>query len=829
MADKDKVRKPDQDQAGDMEKAGEIHEKKTRIPDRLPVLPLRDAVVFPFMALPLTISSKTFVKLIDDAMETEQNMFAISMINGPKREEEWTPGPEDVYAVGSVVTVVKMMRLPDDNVQCIVHGVSRARLSDFTPANPYMTARVTPFEEEEPDPRDKELQALAHNLRENFGKFAEASGNVPQEFVMMVMNLNDPNRLADVLSTVGNITPDERQKVLETVPLRKRLSKVNSLLLKSLEVVEIGNKIQNKVKDSMGKTQREYVLREQLKQIQEELGEKDEKSVEIDEFREKIQAAQMPEEANKAALRELDRLAKMPPSAAEYNVIRTYLEWLTDLPWAKTSEDNLDLKHAQKVLDQDHYGLEEVKDRIVEFLAVRRLKKDMKSPILCFVGPPGVGKTSMGRSIARAMNREFNRMSLGGVRDEAEIRGHRRTYVGALPGRLIHILRRAGTNNPVIMMDEVDKIGNDFRGDPASALLEVLDPEQNVDFLDHYLDVPFNLSKVMFIVTANVLHTIPSALRDRMEVIELPGYIEKEKLEIAKRYLIPRQIDANGLPAGHVVFPDKAVCHIIEEYTAEAGVRNIEREIGRVCRKVARDYSMGKSRKILITPAKIEKYLGKPKRQPSKAERLSVPGVAIGMAWTPVGGDILFIEANSMPGGKRLTLTGKLGDVMKESAQIALTYVRANSKKLGVPEDFYDKNDIHIHVPAGAIPKDGPSAGVTMFTALVSLLTGRRVRNDMSMTGEISLRGLVLPVGGIKEKVMAAQRAGVTTILMPDKNKVDYEEVPVEVRKKLQVHFIKTLNQLVKYAFEDESETGAGAASGKRRASAKKSTTRGKK
>jgi ATP-dependent Lon protease len=793
------------------DQAASIQDKQARIPDRLPVMPLRDAVVFPFMALPLTISSKRFIKIIDDVMETEQSMFAISMIHAPKRDEEWSPGPDDVHHTGSVVTVVKMMRMPDDSVQCIVHGVSRCKLSDFTQPDPYMTAAVTPLEEDEPDANDQELQALAHNLRENFGKFSEASGSVPAEFVMMVLNINDLNRLADVLSTVGNITPDDRQRVLETVDLRERLNLVNRLLLKTLEVVEIGKKIQSKVKDSMDKTQREYVLREQMKQIQEELGERDEKSVEVEDFRKKIEAAQMPEEANKAALRELDRLMRMPPSAAEYNVIRTYLEWLTELPWSKSTDDNLDLKNAQKVLDTDHYGLEKVKDRILEFLAVRRLKENMKSPILCFVGPPGVGKTSMGRSIANAMGRQFTRMSLGGVRDEAEIRGHRRTYVGALPGRLIHSLRRAGANNPVIMMDEVDKIGNDFRGDPASALLEVLDPEQNIDFLDHYLDVPFDLSRTLFIVTANVLHTIPDALRDRLEVIEIPGYIEKEKMEIAKRYLIPRQTDANGLPAKHISFQDAALRHIISQYTAEAGVRNLEREIGRVCRKVARDYSMGKKQKVAVTPAKVEKYLGKPRRQPSKAERLSVPGVAIGMAWTPVGGDILFIEANAMPGAKRLTLTGKLGDVMKESAQIALTCVRANAKKLGVPEDFHEKNDIHIHVPAGAIPKDGPSAGVTLFTALVSLLTGRRVRSDMSMTGEISLRGQVLPVGGIKEKVLAAHRAGVKVILLPEKNKVDYEEVPAEVRKQLKAHFLKNLDQLVKLAFEEEQgKKGAG-------------------
>ena len=771
------------------------------IPKNLPLMPLQEAVIFPMMAMPLTLTNKKAVQLVDDAMN-ESSMFAVSML---KKSGVKEPGKDDVEEIGAVVTVVKLLRMPDDNVQIIVHGVSRMRVEKFTQTEPYPRADVTPLDEPEPAEGDMEVQALTHNLRESFQKLVALSKNVPQEFVVMVMNLQDPRRLADVLSTVGEITPAERQEVLETVDIEKRIKLVNRLLLRSIQVMEIGQSIQSKVKGQMDKTQRDYILREQLKTIQSELGEKDEKTVEIEEFREKIAAAKMPEEALKAAERELDRLAKMPPSAAEYTVSRTYLEWLTELPWSVESKDNLNINKVKKVLDADHYGLEKVKERILEFLAVRKLKPDMKSPILCFVGPPGVGKTSLGMSIARAMDRKFHRFSLGGVRDEAEIRGHRRTYVGALPGRLIQSIRRVGTRNPVIMMDEVDKIGSDFRGDPSSALLEVLDPEQNFSFQDHYLDVGFDLSQVLFIVTANVLHTIPEPLRDRMEVMELPGYTESEKLEIARRFLIPRQIEEHGLPEKHVKFQTPALKKLITEYTLEAGVRNLDRTVARVCRKVARDYSTGKKRSVSVAPRGLVKYLGKARRQIDRAERASIPGVAIGMAWTAAGGDILFIEASRMHGAKRLTLTGKLGDVMKESAQAALTYVRANAKKLGIPEDFYDKTDLHIHVPAGAIPKDGPSAGVTLFTALVSLLTGKLVRPDLSMTGEISLRGQVLPVGGIKEKVMAAHRAGIKIILLPERNKNDVDDVPAEIRKQLEFHYLKNLNQVVKLAFDGDA------------------------
>jgi ATP-dependent Lon protease len=779
------------------EQAEQLQESGPRIPGNLPVMPLQDAIVFPMMALPLTLTNKRAIQIVDDAMEAD-DLFVTVMVRDRSKNEV---GVEDLEKVGAVVTIAKMLRLPDGNVQILVNGVKRARLDNYTQIEPYPRADITVLEEQAGAENDETVAALMHSLRDTFQKLTKLNRNVPQEFAVMVLNLSDPNRLADVLSTVGEITPLDRQRVLETVDVKERLELVNQLLIKTVTVLEIGTAIQSKVRDQMDKTQRDYILREQMKTIQSELGEKDEKTIEIEEFKDKIAKAKMPEEALKAAGRELDRLAKMPPSAAEYTVSRTYLEWLTELPWSVESKDNLNLARVQKTLDADHYGLDKVKERITEFLAVRKLKKDMKSPILCFVGPPGVGKTSLGKSIANAMNRKFFRFSLGGVHDEAEIRGHRRTYVGALPGRILQAVRRSGTRNPVIMMDEVDKIGMDFRGDPSSALLEVLDPEQNFSFHDHYIDVGFDLSKVLFIVTANVLHTIPEPLRDRMEVLELPGYTETEKVEIAKRYLIPRQCEEHGLPKGHVKFQDDVLKKIILDYTKEAGVRNIDREVARIHRKTAKNYSLGKKTRVTVTADKLEELLGKPRRQLDRAERVAIPGVAIGMAWTGYGGDILFIEASTMRGNGRLILTGKLGDVMKESAQAALSYLRANAKKLGIPETFFEKKDIHIHVPAGAIPKDGPSAGVTMFTALYSLITGKLVQADLSMTGEISLRGQVLPVGGIKEKVMAAHRAGIKTILMPDRNSNDLDEVPDEIKNDLTVHFLKTLDDVVRHAF----------------------------
>jgi ATP-dependent Lon protease len=618
----------------------------------------------------------------------------------------------------------------------------------------------------------------------------------------MVGNIKSPSILSDLIASNLNLSTTEKQGILETFDIRERLAKVHLLLNKEVQVLELGNKIQSQVKEDMDRTQREYYLREQLKAIKKELGEMDEHSTEIKDLREKIKKAKMPPDAMTAAEKELDRLAKIPPASAEYTVARTYLDWLAELPWSETTEDNLDIDNAQKTLDEDHYDLEKVKKRILEYLAVRKLKADMKGPILCFVGPPGVGKTSLGKSIARTMGRKFIRISLGGVRDEAEIRGHRRTYVGALPGRIIQGIKKAGSNNPIFMLDEVDKIGMDFRGDPSSALLEVLDPEQNFSFSDHYIDVNFDLSKVMFITTANVLDTIPPALRDRMETLELPGYSEDQKMMIAKEFLILKQINEHGLSSEFIEFQDEALQMIISSYTREAGVRNLEREIATICRGVAKDVARGIKEKVVIVPELLHKYLGPVKFFPEIAERTSDPGVATGLAWTPTGGDIIFVEATKMRGEKGLTLTGQLGDVMKESAQAALAYVRSKSKELGIEEDFFEKNDIHIHVPAGAIPKDGPSAGITMFIALTSLLTNKPVRSDVAMTGEITLRGLVLPVGGIKEKVLAGMRAGIKTIILPKKNEKDLEEIPERIRKEMNFKFIQRMDEAIELALK---------------------------
>jgi ATP-dependent Lon protease len=618
----------------------------------------------------------------------------------------------------------------------------------------------------------------------------------------MVSNIKSAAILADLIASNLNISTTEKQGILETFDIRERLTKVHLFLNKEVQVLELGNKIQSQVKEDMDRTQREYYLREQLKAIKKELGELDEHSSEIKELKEKIKKAKMPPEALAAAEKELDRLAKIPPASAEYTVARTYLDWLAELPWSETTEDNLDIDNAQKILDEDHYDLEKVKKRILEYLAVRKLKADMKGPILCFVGPPGVGKTSLGKSIARTMGRKFIRISLGGVRDEAEIRGHRRTYVGALPGRIIQWIKKAGSNNPVFMLDEVDKIGMDFRGDPSSALLEVLDPEQNFSFSDHYIDVPFDLQKVMFITTANVLDPIPPALRDRMETLELPGYSEDQKVMIAKDFLVPKQINEHGLSLEFIEFQDAAIQTIISSYTREAGVRNLEREIATTCRGVAKDVARGIKEKVVIVPENLHKFLGPVKFFPELAERTSNPGVATGLAWTPTGGDIIFVEATKMRGEKGLTLTGQLGDVMKESAQAALAYVRSKSKELGIEEDFFEKNDIHIHVPAGAIPKDGPSAGITMFVALTSLLTNKPVRSDVAMTGEITLRGLVLPVGGIKEKVLAGMRAGIKTIILPKKNEKDLEEIPEHIRNQMNFKYIQRMDEAIELALK---------------------------
>ncbi len=769
---------------------------KLEIPNELPVLPLRDTVVFPFVATPLIVARRPSVQLIDDVLSGDR-LLALVAQRKPELEE---PRPEDIYTVGTAAIVLKMLKFPDGSLRVLVQGIERIKVLEYTSSEPYYRARIKVVRESY-RPSTK-IEALMRNVQIQFQKIVSLVPHLPDELQVVAMNLQDPGRLADLVASNINLNLQEKQEILEHADVERRLERLTVFLTRELEVLELGSKIQSQVQSELGKNQREYFLREQLKAIQQELGIGDERSAEINELRKAIEEAKMPEQAYKEAMRELDRLAKMQPGAAEYTVSRTYIDWLVSLPWSISTEDNLDIEAARRVLDEDHYDLEKVKERILEYLAVRKLKPDSKGPILCFVGPPGVGKTSLGRSIARALGRKFVRMSLGGVRDEAEIRGHRRTYIGALPGRIIQGLKNARANNPVFMLDEVDKIGADFRGDPSSALLEVLDPEQNFSFSDHYLEVPFDLSRVMFITTANVLDTIPPALRDRMEVLELPGYIAEEKLHIAFKYLIPRQIQENGLKTKHLTFTRAAVRKIIQEYTREAGVRNLEREIASICRKVAKDVAAHGDSKHIITAEKLADYLGPAKYYSEVKERTSEPGVATGLAWTPVGGDILFVEATKMRGNNKLTLTGQLGEVMRESAQAALSYVRSRAAQLGIQEDIFEKYD--IHVPEGAIPKDGPSAGVTIATSLVSLLTERPIRSDIAMTGEITLRGKVLPVGGIKEKVLAARRAGIRHVILPRKNEKDLAEIPEELRKEITFYFVDTMDQVLELALRKD-------------------------
>ena len=775
---------------GGADKEG-VKDEKIVVPSELPILPLRGTVLYPDLILPIMVGRKRSVKLIDDAMDADRIIGVVTQ----KKSEVEDPKEGDLNPFGVAALILRMIRELDGSQRVIVQGVSRVKIKEFYQRDPYFKARVDVFEEEVP--QGVEIDALMMNLKNLFQRAVELAPYLTVELGIMVSNIKSPPILADLIASNLNIGTNDKQAILETIDVRERLAKVHLFLNKEVQVLELGNKIQSQVKEDMDKTQREYYLREQLKAIKKELGELDEHSAEIKELREKIKKAKLPPEALTAAEKELDRLAKIPPVSAEYTVARTYLDWLAELPWSESTEDNLNISNANKILDEDHYDLEKVKKRILEYLAVRKLKSSMKGPILCFVGPPGVGKTSLGKSIARTMGRKFVRISLGGMRDEAEIRGHRRTYVGALPGRIIQGLKKGGTNNPVFMLDEVDKIGMDFRGDPSSALLEVLDPEQNFSFSDHYIDIPFDLQKVMFITTANVLDTIPFALRDRMEVLELPGYSEDEKLMIAKEFLIPKQIGEHGLSSEFIEFNDEALQVIINSYTREAGVRNLEREIAAVCRGVAKDVAQEIMGKVMVVPAILHKLLGPVKFFPEVAERTSEPGVATGLAWTPTGGDIIFVEATKMRGEKGLSLTGQLGDVMKESAQAALAYVRSKAKELGIEEDFFEKNDIHIHVPAGAIPKDGPSAGVTMLVALTSLLKNKPVRNDVAMTGEITLRGMILPVGGIKEKVLAAMRAGIRTIILPQKNEKDLEEIPERIRKEMTFTFIQRMDEAI--------------------------------
>ncbi len=771
----------------------EINSEK--IPELLPILPLFDAALFPKMVLPLVVMQGESVRLIDEAMA--QNRI-IGLVVSKKPEEGIKPDRNDLATIGTSALILKMAKTQDNRTQLLVQGLHRFRIKSWENSRPYLRARIQVLEENET--KGKETEALMSNLVGQFIRIVELSPGLPPEIGQMAKSIPEAGTLADMVASTINATPQEKQKVLEIQNVKERLKEVTRLVNHQLSVLELGNKIQSQVKGDMDKSQKEYYLRQQLKAIKEELGEQDETQVEIEEYRAKIEEKNLPTEARKEAERELDRLSRMHPSSAEYTVASTYLDWITALPWHESTPDNVDIKKAQKILDEDHYGLEKPKRRIIEYLAVRKLKPESKGPILCFAGPPGTGKTSLGQSIARALGRKFHRISLGGVRDEAEIRGHRRTYVGALPGRIIQGLRRAESNNPIFMLDEIDKVGSDFRGDPSSALLEVLDPEQNFSFTDHYLDVPFDLSKVMFITTANILDTIPPALRDRMEVLMLHGYTLDEKLKIAKRYLIPRQRDEHGLKSKQIKFSQGALKQIITGYTREAGLRNLEREIANVCRGVASKIATGKAKAVTINLDDIHGYLGPIRFTSETKTRVSTPGVVTGLAWTPTGGELLFIEATAMKGKKGLTLTGQLGDVMKESATAALSFIRSNAKQLNVDEDFFDAHDLHIHVPAGAIPKDGPSAGVTMLTSLTSLLTGKTIPKDLAMTGEITLRGQVLPVGGIKEKVLAAHRAGIKEIILPEWNQKDLEDVPAKVKKEIRFHFVDKMKDVLELA-----------------------------
>jgi ATP-dependent Lon protease len=767
------------------------------LPDALPVLPLRETVTFPETLTPLAVGQERSIKLVNDVLGANR-MLAMVAARDPEDEE---PGPKDLYEIGVVGVVARMLKVPDGTLRILVQGTQRVRLGPYVAEEPYLVARIGELPDVTED--GPELEALTRNVQRTFSEIIEQIPYLPEELQMAVANLDDPAALAHLIAGALRISTEEKQELLEEVEVVARLRLLSQILARELEVVQLGTQIQSQVQSEIDKGQREFFLRQQMKAIQDELGEGDEQQAEVNELREKIEAAELPEHARKAADRELSRLEKLPPAAAEHGVIRTYLEWLTELPWSAETEDNLDIAHAREVLDADHYDLEKVKDRILEYLAVRKLKPDSPGPILCFVGPPGVGKTSLGRSIARALGREFERISVGGVRDEAEIRGHRRTYIGAMPGTIVRALRDAGSRNPVFMIDEIDKMGADFRGDPASAMLEVLDPAQNDSFRDHYLDLEYDLSEVMFIATANVLDTIPGPLQDRMETIELAGYTLEEKKHIARRYLVPRQIEANGLKPSQIEFADPALAAIVEEYTREAGVRNLERQIGTICRKVAREVAEGKGNgKVRISAKRARELLGRRRVFAEQRRRTKVPGVATGLAWTPTGGDVLFIEATSMPGSGKLTITGQLGDVMKESAQAALSYVRGHWPELApkLEEDWFAKHDIHIHVPAGAVPKDGPSAGVAMTVALASLISGRPVRNDVAMTGEVTLTGQVLPIGGLKEKSLAAQRAGIKRVLVPERNEGDVAEIPEHERSALEFVYVDEVTKAIEAA-----------------------------
>ncbi len=786
-----------------------------KYPDIIPILPLRGVVVYPQTAVPLTIGQPRSIKLVDEVSGTSDKLIGLLAARNPEIEE---PGPADLYSIGTIATVHRLFRAPDGTIRLLVQGLMRFQVMEVVETEPYIKARVQVLPETVES--GLEIDALARSARDQFEQISGLTPSIPRELVASIVSLEDPLQTVYTIANFQRIELKDAQTILELDSTKSKLEKLVDLLVRETEVLSLGAKIQNQARSEIEKVQREYYLREQMKAIQKELGENDEQAVEVDEFRKKIDAAKMPEEAEKQARRELDRLARLPTAAAEYGVIRTYLDALVTLPWSQGTSDNLDIAHARKILDQDHYGLQDVKERILEFLAVRKLRLERKDDkgapskdlirreregvILCFVGPPGVGKTSLGQSIARAMERKFVRISLGGVRDEAEIRGHRRTYIGAMPGRILQALRRVESHNPVFMLDEVDKLTMDFHGDPASALLEVLDPEQNVEFRDNYLEVAYDLSQVFFITTANTLETIPPPLLDRMEIIHLSGYTETEKIAIAKGYLVPRQVRENGLRPEEVNFTKAALQTLINQYTREAGVRNLERKIGAVCRKLGTYIAEGKKQAARVTPKAVKELLGHPIFLETEEidTRTSIPGVVPGLAWTPFGGEILFIEATSMPGSKGFQITGSVGNVMQESARAALSYVRSHAAEIGIQKDFFDKTDIHMHIPAGSQPKDGPSAGVTMATALVSLISNRPVKKGVTMTGEITLRGQVMPIGGLKEKLLAAHRVGLKTVILPKRNELDVEDVPEEIRKTMNFVYAESINDVLKAALE---------------------------
>jgi ATP-dependent Lon protease len=771
-------------------------EHEAPVGEVLPILPLRETVVFPDSMTPLAIGQERSVRLVDEAVANDR---PIALVASRNEEGEESQTEEDIYSVGTAAQIHKMIRVPDGTLRILVQGTHRIRLERIVQHDPYLVGEFV----ELPDVlgREKEIEALARNVEALFSRIIGLVPYLPDELQLAAANADDPSALANLIATTMRLKPAEKQELLEEADVEARLRTLTVILNRELEVFELGTKIQSQVQSEMEKGQREYFLRQQLKAIQEELGEGDEQQAEIAELRAQIEDAKLPEDADRQARRELDRLAKLPSAAAEYGVIRTYLEWILSLPWRAMTEDDLDLEKARQILDEDHYDLEKVKERVVEQLAVSKLKEDLSGPILCFVGPPGVGKTSLGQSIARALGRKFVRISVGGVRDEAEIRGHRRTYIGAMPGTIIRALRDAESKNPVFMIDEIDKMGADWRGDPSSAMLEVLDPAQNSSFRDHYLDLPFDLSRVLFICTANQLETIPSPLLDRMEVIRLSGYTEDEKLGIAKRYLVPKQFEAHGLDTEQISISDKALRFVIREYTREAGVRNLDREVAALCRKAASEIASGKRKRVRVDERRVRSWLGRPRFMGEARKRTSDPGVATGLAVTPVGGDVLFIEATAMPGEGKLTVTGQLGDVMRESAQAALSWIRSHAGDLGLEQDWFEGKDVHIHVPAGAVPKDGPSAGIAMATALASLALGRPVSEEVAMTGEITLTGQVLPIGGVREKVLAAQRAGLTTVVLPKENEPDLDDLPRDVRKSMTFVPADTVDEVLEAAF----------------------------